>query len=435
MTDKVESSIRKLQVDTILLNHLLNRIQLQADDLTNFLFIQRRKHDDFVNTIQEFRPDCLLQQLKNLFLRLIDNRIPVGIRHLFEVFTDKRRSHITCHNNNGILEVDRTALIIRQSTVIQYLQQDIEYIRMSLFDFIKQDDRIRFPSDSFRQLTTFIISNVSRRRTDQTSGTELLLIFTHINTRHHILIVEQIIRQGLCQLRLTNSGCSQEDERTDRPLRILQSGTAPTNCVCNSVNSFVLTNDTLVQFLLQVQQFILFALQHLGNRNTGPTRNDFGDIIAVHLFLDHRSATLHIMQLFLYVFDIGFLFLDLTVTDLCYFTVIAFTFSLISFKLQVLDIDLILLDLVDQRFLTFPLSLLLCFLILQVSNLLIQLFQLLFIIFPLDSFPFNLQLFNSTGNFVQRFRNRIHLHTQTSCGFIHQVDCLIRQETIRNISG
>ena len=39
-----------------------------------------------------------------------------------------------------------------------------------------------------------------------------------------------------------------------------------------------------------------------------------------------------------------------------------------------------------------------------------------------------------TGNFIQRFRHRIHLHTQTSRSFIHQVNRLIRQETVSNIS-
>ena len=57
--------------------------------------------------------------------------------HLLEVFTNQGRSHVTGHNNDRILEVDDTSLIVGQPSIIQYLQKDIEYIRMSLFDLIK----------------------------------------------------------------------------------------------------------------------------------------------------------------------------------------------------------------------------------------------------------------------------------------------------------
>ena len=132
--------------------------------------------------------------------------------HILEVFTNQGRSHVTGHNNDRILEVDNTSLIVGQPSIIQYLQKDIEYIRMSLFDFIKQDDRIRFTADRFRQLATFIIADISRRRTNQTSRTKLFLIFTHIDTSHHILVVEQIFRQRFGQLCLTDT-CRTEENK------------------------------------------------------------------------------------------------------------------------------------------------------------------------------------------------------------------------------
>ena len=69
--------------------------------------------------------------------------------------------------DDGVFEVNGSSLIVCQTSVIQKLQQDVEHIRMRLLDFIEQDDAVRFPSDRFRQLTAFIISNISRRRSDQ----------------------------------------------------------------------------------------------------------------------------------------------------------------------------------------------------------------------------------------------------------------------------
>ena len=69
-----------------------------------------------------------------------------------------------------------------------------------------------------------IVTHISRRRTDQTSRAEFLLILTHVDTGHHILIIEQILGQRLGQLRLTHTGSTEEDERTDRSFRVLQAG-------------------------------------------------------------------------------------------------------------------------------------------------------------------------------------------------------------------
>ena len=58
--------------------------------------------------------------------------------------------------------------------------------------------------------------------------------------------------------------------------------------------------------------------------------------------------------------------------------------------------DLILLDLVDLLLLTLPLGLLLRLLLLEVGDLLVQLFQFRLIILPFDGLTLDLQLFDTT---------------------------------------
>ena len=157
------------------------------------------------------------------------------------------------HDDEGVLEVHHPPFVIRQTTVIQYLQQHIEHIRMGFLDLIEQDNRVGFPTDCFCQLTSFIVSHVSRRCTDESGGTELLLVLGHIDTRDHIFVIEQVVCQGLCQLGLTDTGRTQEDKTADRSFRILQSCPATSYRITHGHDRLILTDDPFVQFFLQMQ--------------------------------------------------------------------------------------------------------------------------------------------------------------------------------------
>ena len=156
-----------------------------------------------------------------------------------------------------------------------------------------------------------------------------------------------------------------------------------------------------MQFGFQMKQFFLFALHHLADRDSGPTGHHIGYILAVDLFLDHGGSSLHRLQLFLNFADLFFLLFDLSVTDFGHFTVVAFAFGLIGFKLQVLDVYLVLLNLVDQFFFAFPLSFLFSLFFFEVGDFLVQLLQLAFVVLTFDRFAFDFQLFDTTGYFVQ----------------------------------
>ena len=53
---------------------------------------------------------------------------------------------------------------IRNLTVIQNLQQHIQYIGMRLFNLVKQNDRIGLAEYLFRQLSGLVIADIARRR-------------------------------------------------------------------------------------------------------------------------------------------------------------------------------------------------------------------------------------------------------------------------------
>src|SRR5256885_8823343 len=64
---------------------------------------------------------------------------------------------IRSHDQNCILEINRPTFRVRQTSVIENLQQHIEDIRMSFLDFVKQDDAVRPDRKSTRLNSSHLV--------------------------------------------------------------------------------------------------------------------------------------------------------------------------------------------------------------------------------------------------------------------------------------
>ena len=224
----------------------------------------------------------------------------------------------------------------------------------------------------------------------------LFLIFTHVDTCHHAFIIKEEFSECLGKFRLTHTGGTEEDKRTNRTFRILQTCTTTAYGIGNSFNGFILPDDTLVKFIFQMQQFILFALQHLTDGDACPTGYYICNVFGIYFFLNHGFVALHGMKLLLSILNLLIQSLQLTVTDFGNFTVISLTFSFVCFEFKVFYFNLILLDSVDQCLFTLPFGFVRFFLFFQFGKFLTDLFQFRFIVFAFDGFALNLQLFDLT---------------------------------------
>ena len=110
------------------------------------------------------------------------------------------------------------------------------------------------------ELSAFVVTDVSRRGTDEARGRELFLIFAHVDARHHVLVVEEAFGQRLRQFGLTDTRRSEENERTDGTFRVLQPGPAAAHSVRYGFDGLVLTDDTGVELVFEMQEFLAFAL-------------------------------------------------------------------------------------------------------------------------------------------------------------------------------
>ena len=128
------------------------------------------------------------------------------------------------HDDDGVPEVDRAALRVGEPAVVEDLQQDVEDVGMRLLDLVEQDHGVRAAAHGLGELPALLVADVARRRADQPRDGVLLHVLGHVDAHHRLLVVEQELGERARRLRLPDAGRAEEDERADRPIRILQAG-------------------------------------------------------------------------------------------------------------------------------------------------------------------------------------------------------------------
>ena len=105
--------------------------------MLDFGLCQWQEHDGFVDTVQEFRADGLFQHIHHFLFGFLYDLLLIATVELLHLALDIAAAHVGGHDDNRIFEVDRTPFVVRQTSVIQHLQQDVEYVRMRFLDFVE----------------------------------------------------------------------------------------------------------------------------------------------------------------------------------------------------------------------------------------------------------------------------------------------------------
>ena len=109
----------------------------------------------------------------------------------------------------------------------------------------------------------------------------------HVEPDDRALVVEHELGERPRELGLAHAGRSEEDERADRPVRVLQAGASAAERVRHRLDRDVLADDALVQALLHVHELLDLALEQAVDRDARPLRDDRRDILLVDHLLDH----------------------------------------------------------------------------------------------------------------------------------------------------
>ena len=332
------------------------------------------------------------------------------------------------HQNQGVLEVHRTALAVRQTSIVKHLQQRIEHVRMRLLDFIEQNHAVRMRTHSFGQLAAFFVPHVSRRSTDQTAYAMLFHIFAHVDTDKRVFAIEKFHSQSLRQFRLTHARRAQEEETANRRVLATKAATVTQNSFGHGFDSFVLANHAGMQTFVQVQQLCLFAFAKFCHRNARPTayhkRNRlFRDFFAQTTFFGTLAERFGLFGKFLFdVHNLVVLEFGSAVQVITGFGLFHLVLCRLQGFLQVLYFGKCgtavlpaFLHLLDRR--------------IGHGQIFTKFFQALYAIcirFLRQRLLLDFHLEFLTLQSIQRFRYRVHLRLHKACGLVDQINRLIR---------
>ena len=135
---------------------------------------------------------------------------------------DDLAAEVGGHDDDRVAEVDGPPLAVGQPAVVEDLEQHVEDVAVGLLDLVEQDDRIGPAADRLGEPAAFLVADVARRGADQPGDVVPLAVLAHVQPDHGRLAVEEELGQGLGQLGLAHAGRPQEQERADRPVRVLQ---------------------------------------------------------------------------------------------------------------------------------------------------------------------------------------------------------------------
>ena len=156
-------------------------------------------------------PDLLFQYLFLALHSVLGVANKPEACHFFCIFA----SDIRGHDDDGIFEVHLPALRVGEVPAVQNLKQEIKRIRMRLLNLIEQDNRVWTVLNHFRERPALFVSDISRRRANKLRDGVPFHIFGHIEADKRLVVIKHELRKCPCELCLSHSRRTQEDERAD----------------------------------------------------------------------------------------------------------------------------------------------------------------------------------------------------------------------------
>ena len=100
--------------------------------------------------------------------------------------TELSRARIARPDDNCVPEINMPATAIGQPTLVEHLEQQVEHVAMCLLYLVEQHDGVGAATHPFCELSTLIISHITRRRTNEARCVETFGKLGHIHTDERI---------------------------------------------------------------------------------------------------------------------------------------------------------------------------------------------------------------------------------------------------------
>ncbi len=168
---------------------------------------------------------------------------------------------------------------IGHGALFQDLEQQVHDVRMGLLDLVEKHHGIRTATHRFGKLAAFLVTDVARRRADQTAGGEFLHVFRHVDLDERLGIAEHELGEIAREEGLADPGRSEEEEGTDRAARVLEVGAGAAQGLGDGDDRLVLADDAALELVLHLEKLLGFLLLHAVERHAGPLGDDGHDVV------------------------------------------------------------------------------------------------------------------------------------------------------------
>src|SRR5438477_7811391 len=163
---------------------------------------------------------------------------------------------------------------------------------MGLFHFIEKHNAIRLSTDCFSKHPALSVADVSGRRSFQSGNRVRFLILRHVDRDEVALSAIKSIRKRQGSLRFSYSTGPDQQEDSDRPSRVIESGTRGLDPLRDGLQRVILTDNSHSQQFLQAQHSLNLVFEHFPNWNSCPSCDDFSDCAAIHIWPYQRILPL-----------------------------------------------------------------------------------------------------------------------------------------------
>uniref|UniRef100_A0A452ZKJ8 Uncharacterized protein n=1 Tax=Aegilops tauschii subsp. strangulata TaxID=200361 RepID=A0A452ZKJ8_AEGTS len=395
-------------------------LHLQASDLPQLLVGQRVEDDDLVQPVQQLRPEVPPHLLHDEVARDLHG---VLAHHPGE---EVLGAEVGGHDDHGVPEVHRPALPVGQPAVVQHLEERVEHRHVRLLHLVEQDHAVRPPPHLLRQLPTLLVPNIARWRSDEAGDGVLLHVLGHVDADEQVLVVEQLLGEGLGELGLAHAGRAQEEERPGGLLRPSKPRPGPQHSLGDGVHGLRLPDHPRVQPVRHADEPLLVVLPEPGHRDAGPPAHHLRDLLRADGLGEHQVLAGLALQLG----DGGVDLLEGAVLEVGDPGQVHAPLGLLQRELQLLAPLLQLPDLVDPLLLLPVLHGQRLQLVPQVVQLLPHLHQpglAGLVLLLLQRVQLHLQLNPLPLQVVDLLRLAVQLHPHVGARLVHQVDGLVRQ--------
>src|SRR5437879_3260161 len=232
----------------------------QVDDAEQVFVAERVEDYNLIQPVEEFRVERPLYFVHHHFFHgPTANFVEAGLETEAGAFLQVPRAQVRGHNDDGVSEIHGVAEPVGQLSGFEYLQQNVEDVRMGLLDFIQQDDGVRRPADALGQLTALFVAHIPRRRADELRHRVFFHELRHVEANQRFLRPKKEFGQAAGDLGLADAGGPEEKEAAHGAHRRLEAGAAAANGARERGNGLVLADDTLVQLRLDAQELLLLV--------------------------------------------------------------------------------------------------------------------------------------------------------------------------------